>query len=425
MKQYAAYIAIDWADRKNVFALRAKNNERIEYGSFNQRSESIRDWVLALRKRFKGEKIAVILEQSKGGLIFSLMKYDFIVLYPINPFSLSKYRDIWSPSGAKDDPTDAALILDFFLSHYQKLKAWKPEPADIRLLQRLTEQRVKLLNDLKRVGNKLTSTLKEYFPQVLDLFPRIYRDIVADFLLTYPTLEAAKAASDEELLSFFRSRKTGAAALVQKRIAIIRDAVPLIDDSVIIESNAMFVQALARELKALNQSIELYEEQIEAVYERQPDKALIDSLPHAGEIMAPRLLAALGTDRSKFNSAEDLLAFSGIAPILERSGNQSWVHWRFRCSKPIRQAFIEWAFISMRSSFWAEAFYKQQRAKGKSHSVALRSLAYKWIRIIFRMWQNREPYSEARYLKALQKAGSPLMKGFQQENISINSGVSC
>ncbi len=75
----------------------------------------------------------------------------------------------------------------------------------------------------------------------------------------------------------------------------------------------------------------------------------------------------------------------------------------------MRQSFVEYAGESIRHSFWARAYYSSQRAKGKSHQAAVRALAFKWIRIIYRCWQTRVPYSEVKYLESLRKKGSPLL----------------
>ena len=101
--------------------------------------------------------------------------------------------------------------------------------------------------------------------------------------------------------------------------------------------------------------------------------------------------------------------YAGIAPVLERSGKQSWVHWRCQCPKFLRQTFVEWATGSIRFSGWARAYYEQQRAKGASHQAAVRALAFKWIRIVFRCWQRGTPDNESTYLAALQRQGSPLL----------------
>lgn len=406
--QTICWIGIDWGNDQNAYAI--KIGDKVTKGFFPQTPRGIDSWVKSIQKRYSSNKIVIALEQKRGALIFALTKYEFLSLYPINPESLANYRKTWATSGAKDDPTDAILLVDMLSQHVTKLQPLSLQKEHTRLLQRLTEQRQRLLHDLKRCGNQLTSTLKEYFPLVLELFPRIYRDIVAEFVLKYPTLQKVQAAADEELLAFFRSFGAHAPKCITKRIELIRSALPLVDDPALIDSNALFVQALAREIKALNQGINIFEEQIKLVYEmHKEDSIIIDSLPAVGEVMGPRLLAAIGTDRSRFNSADELARAAGVAPVIERSGNSSWTHWRFKCNKHFRQAFIDWAFLSVRSSFWAENFYKSQRAKGKSHSIAVRALAFKWIRIIYKMWKNKTTYSEATYLKALSKSGSHLI----------------
>lgn len=134
------------------------------------------------------------------------------------------------------------------------------------------------------------------------------------------------------------------------------------------------------------------------------------ALPGAGPHLAPRLLVAFGEQRSRFQSAQDLLRYAGIAPVKESSGQKSWVHWRWSCPKFLRQTFVEWALQTRKHSFWAEAFYQMQRQKGKTHQAAIRALAFKWIRIVFRCWQDNQPYDEVKYLMALKRKGSPLVQ---------------
>jgi len=104
------------------------------------------------------------------------------------------------------------------------------------------------------------------------------------------------------------------------------------------------------------------------------------------------------------------LKYAGIAPVTERSGQHCSVHWRWRCAKFLRQTLVEWSAKSIHHSFWAQAYYQQKRTQGQSHQAAVRALAFKWVRIPFRCWQDRRPYDESIYLRALQERGSPLLK---------------
>ena len=136
---------------------------------------------------------------------------------------------------------------------------------------------------------------------------------------------------------------------------------------------------------------------------------MFECLPGAGPTLAPRLLSAFGTDRARHPTAQDMQTYAGVAPVIERSGKSCWTHWRWNCPKFLRQTFHEFAKSTVIHSAWARAYYEQQKQRGKGHNAAIRSLAFKWIRIIHRCWQTRTPYDEGLYLQALAQRGSPLV----------------
>jgi hypothetical protein len=139
---HAALVGIDWADTKHDFCLQATGADQEEYGVIGHRPEAMAHWARELAARFPGGKIAVCLEQSKGSLIYALLKYDHLVLYPINPRMLAKFREAFAPSGKKDDPTDAQLLLDLVRKHREKLKPWRPADEHTRTLQFSTFHRI-------------------------------------------------------------------------------------------------------------------------------------------------------------------------------------------------------------------------------------------------------------------------------------------
>ena len=181
-----------------------------------------------------------------------------------------------------------------------------------------------------------------------------------------------------------------------------------------IAPNKLLTQALVAQLRVVLTAIQAFDEEIALRARGHADYVLFDTLPGAGPVLAPRLLVAFGDQRERYACAADLQKYAGIAPVTERSGNQCSVHWRWRCPKYLRQTFVEWSAKSIHHSFWAQAYYQQKRAQGKSHHAAVRALAFKWIRILFRCWQDRCPYDESVYLRALQRRGSPLFKYLAQ-----------
>lgn len=409
LEAFAAFIGLDWADAKHDICLQAAGSDRREFLVLEHRPEAIDAWVQTLRTRFNGHPVAVCLELNQGPIVSALRQYDFLVLFPVNPFTLAKYREAFTPSRAKDDPTDAELQVELLLKHRDKLTPLTPQSPTMRALAQLVEHRRRLVGDKVRCTNRLTSALKNYFPQVLQWFQEKDTGIFCDFLSRWPTLKAAQLARRSTLEHFFREHHVRSADVIQTRIEAIKSAVALTTDAGVITPNALLVQALVAQLRVTLQAITDFDNAIADHAQDHPDFPLFDALPGAGAVFAPRLLVAFGEQRERYASAEELQKYAGMAPVTERSGKKSWVHWRLQCPKFLRQTFVEWAAESIRHSFWAQAYYQQQRDKGKAHQAAVRALAFKWLRILYRCWQERTPYDESIYLQALKRRNAPLL----------------
>jgi transposase len=410
MENFAALVAIDWADKKHAVSLYDQTTGQRQQAIVNHTPEALQQWALDLRARFQAQPIAVCLEQSRGPLIYALLKYDFLVLYPINPTTLARYRQAFSPALGKDDPSDADYLLDLLQHHRQRLTPWRPDDEKTRTLRLLVEQRRRLVNDGTRTTNRLTALLKSYFPQVLSWFSDLRRMVVCDFLDRWPTLEAVQRARPTTINKFLRAHHSVRQETNERRLAEIKTALPLTNDLAVLNSAKLIVKVLTAQLRTTIKALAELDRHIEALCLTHEDYRLFSALPGSGTVYAARLTAALGSDRSRWQTADDLLRFSGVASVSERSGKQNWIRWRYFCPKFFRQSFVEYAEQSIQHSFWAKAYYTMQRAKGKQHNAAVRALAFKWIRIIWKCWQTRTPYNEVTYLESLRKAGSPLLK---------------
>ena len=407
---FAAFVGIDWADRKHDICLQVSGLDTVEVSILEHRPKAIQQWALKLRERFQGQRIAVCLELSQGPIVSALLEHDIFVIFPVNPSTLAKYRRAFTPSRAKDDPTDAAIALDLLRRHRDKLKPLRRESIDMRVLKRLVEARRDLVQDRVRLTNRLTFTLKAYFPQVLDWFRDKETEVFAAFLERWPSLLDAQRARHDTLVAFFHSHSVRRPTVIDRRIEAITSEQSLTSDPAVIEPSRLFVQALLPQLRAASAGIARLDAEIARRCEQLPDFCLFAELPGAGPVFSSRLLAAFGEQRDRFTDAAAFQKYVGIAPVTERSGNKHWVHWRWSCPTFLRQTFVEWVASSIPHSFWARAFYESHKAKGASHNATIRALAFKWIRILFRCWVDRTPYDESRYLSALQKRQSPLLK---------------
>ncbi len=406
---FAAYVGIDWADRKHDVCLQAAGSNTRESSVLSHRPESIAQWAEGLHQRFGGRLVAVCLEIAKGPLVYALQRYAFLVLFVVNPTTLAKYRETFCVSGAKDDPSDAALALELLLTHPEKLSGLNPERCPMRALQQLVEQRRMLVDEVRRLTNRIGDALKQYFPQALDWFEDKDTLVFCDFLTHWPTLKQAQRARRGRLSAFFREHNVRYPHIVEQRIQAILTSTALTSDQAVIVPNRLLVEILAQQLRLLLLAVQRFDAEIAALAPTLPDYALFASFPGAGPVFASRLLAAFGEQRERYGSAAELQKYTGVAPVTQRSGNKCWVHWRLQCPKFLRQTFVEWAALSIPHCYWAKAYYQQQRSRGATHQVALRSLAFKWIRIVYRCWTNRTPYDETTYLNALKRRGSPLL----------------
>ena len=409
-QEFGAYIGLDWADRTHVISLRGTDSGKVEHYQLVHKPEALAEWVSDLQRRFPGQRVAVALEQARGAVVHALMGYDFLVLYPVNPKTLAKYREAFSPSGAKDDPTDADLLLELVTLHRDKLRAWLPDDELTRTITLLVEYRRQLVATQTSLSNRLTSLLKLYYPQALAWAGELTTVQACDFLQRWPTLAQVQQAAPAKLRQFYLAHGCRKADVIEQRLQEIKLAQPLTRDGAVISASVVMVQATTTQLRPLMEAIARMEKQIAELFRQHADHELFSSFPGAGPVLAPRLLAALGADRGRFAAATEVQQLSGIAPVMERSGKTCWVHRRWACPKFVRQSFHEFAGQSIRWSTWARAFYDQQRQRGNGHHAAVRSLAYRWIRIIYRCWQMRVPYCEQTYCRALQRRQSPLAR---------------
>jgi transposase len=405
----AALIGIDWADAHHDVALQVAGATAIEQTRLAHTPNALAAWLAELAERFAGRPVGIALETSRGPLVHALLAAPFVVLYPVNPRSLQRFREAFAPSGAKDDAPDACLLLELLAKHRDRLAPWVPDDAATRTLRGLVERRRTAVELRTQLTLTLQATLKGYFPQALTWAGTdLTSPLACAFLERWPTLDALQRARPTTVRHFYTTHHCRRAARIDAHLAAMAIATPLTRDPAVLEPSVLFVRLLVGQLRALGPGIAALDAAIAAGFAAHAEAALFAALPGAGPALAPRLLVAFGTDRQRFPAAADLQQCAGIAPVTVRSGQSCHVHWRWSVSTFLRQTFHEFAHHSILHCPWARAFYHTQRAHGKTHHVAVRALAFKWIRILWRCWQERTPYDDARYARALAHRGSPL-----------------
>ena len=418
-KHYAALIGIDWADKSHAIALRDTASGNLEETSLDSNPNAVSTWINELRDRYQGQDIAICVELSRGALVSQLASFEFIHLYPLNPVTSAFFRKAFTPSGAKDDPSDALRHLGILEHHMDQLNRWQPSsPIDQRLLL-LCENRRKLVTLQVDLRNKITSALKDYFPQALDY---VGDDVAAPmgcaFILKWGDLASLKRAQPETIRKFYYTHGSRSKKRIENRLKSIKEAEPVSDDPALVEPSRFYVQVLAKQLQALCASIKAAETMLEETFQEHPDASLWQSLPGAGAVIAPRLAIAWGSDRRRFTSVQEMQTYSGIAPVRSASGKRETIFRRNHHPRFLHQSFWEHAKLSALHCEWAKAYVERQVTKGKRRSSAYRSLAFKWQRIMYAMWASGKPYDEAYYQWALGKSGSPLAKPEEEKAVA-------
>ena len=282
LSQYTACIGMDWADKKHDVCVQSAESGEREFSVVNHNPAALDEWVMGLKKRFGG-LIAVAVELSKGPIISVLQRYDFVVIFPINPSMLAKYREAFQPSGAKDDPTDAELALDLLIRHHHRFKPLRPQSAKIRALATLVEHRRQHVNDRIRITNRLRASVKQYYPQVLEWFDQIDTPLFCAFFRRWPSLIQARRARASTLKRFFHEQHMYREAVIERRITAIKSSVPLTEDEAIIEPYRLNAEVLVDQLELSLKAIERSDQAIEDVASRHPDYEIFQSFPGAGD----------------------------------------------------------------------------------------------------------------------------------------------
>jgi transposase len=396
------FVGIDWGDRAHEIAAvdeHGGSGGTLHIAHTADGLQELIHWLLALsarpaageegKQRVHPERIACIVETNAGLLVTALLDAGFPV-YPVNPKTLGRRRN---PAGAKTDQIDALLLARLGRSDLAELRRLTPQSPLVEELRGLTRDQDHLIGLQTHLLNQLTACLKAAYPAGLTLFSKLQQRATLLFLLRYPSLAEAQAASVDELVAFLRTMPyfPGALVVAQRIYTRLHAAQPLVS-SVTARVKARLIQALVSQLLPLLEQIAAYDAEITRLFTSHADAAVFASLPGAGKRLAPRLLAGWGDDKARFTSAADMQGLAGTAPVTWQSGQYRVAHRRMACNKPLRQTLHQFAWHSTEKDAWAKDYYLRKRKEGKSHSVAVRALANQWVRVIHAMWRASTPY---------------------------------
>ena len=317
----AAAIGLDWGDRSHSVALCVRGSNLVETFDIEHTAESLHAWLDSLRGRFGGQPVAVAVEASKGAIVAAMGEHPWLRIYPVHPATSRRFATAFTPSGAKDDVPDARILLEILRSHRDRLRllvAHDPQTARLGLLN---EARRTMVDRRTLFSNQLTSLLKGYYPQALELTGvKRHSKMALAFLERWPELDALQRARPQTVRGFYHRHNVRRPELVAKRLELIRTACPLTTDRALCGVGTIEMRALVAQIRLVQSHLADIEETMAAAFANHPEAPLFAGLPGAGAAMAPRL--SVLTDRGRWRSAAEMQTYYGIAPVVERSGRR-------------------------------------------------------------------------------------------------------
>jgi len=344
------------------------------------------------------DSIKIGIEQPHGHLINYLhsKKYD---LYSLNPLKIKRYKETIKVSGNKNDDIDALAIAEYLKNNISHTREIIYDSAEIEKLKNLSMIHSKLTEEHARYLNKLHFSVSQYFPLQNNLFTYFGCTVQLKMLLKYPTFRKLKAASDDELTIFLKKNKYSRQKYIDRMINRIHNYNQVISPEV--EYAFCFdCETICRILIILNEKLKEIEKEMKLIADSHHLGKYFKSLPGAGKILSCKLLGLFGDNKDRFHSYNAVQCLYGTAPRNYQSGNYHKVMMRKACDKSARAILYKFAFASMQFSNWARDYYDNQRANGKTHSVAVRALSNKWVKIIFKIWKDEIIYDESKIISS-------------------------
>jgi transposase len=350
--------------------------------------------------------VGFCIETSSGPAVERLLEAGLAV-YPLNPKAAERYRDRKAPAGAKSDRLDAFCFADALRTDGHLWRPLHPQDALTHELRLLCRDEITLIGQRTALVNQMQAALNEYYPTALAAFEDWTAPSSWEFILAFPTPHQLASAGKRKHERFLHAHKLYRPATSAKRLELFaaadRSASP---NPAVTSAKSLLAVSLAKQLRILQTQLDEYRNRINSLFAGHPDSELFGSLPGAGEKLAPRLLAELGADRRVFADPEALQCYAGAAPVTQQSGRSRRVLFRRACNTVLRCTLHMWADHSRVKAPWADAYYQHKRRQGMNHAAALRCLAMRWLKILWKMWTQRLPYDGERHQRDQIKHGS-------------------
>ncbi len=386
-KPVAPLAGIDWATDSNELCIVEPTGQVLRRLNTAMDAAGIRRLIAELDRHSVAR---VAIERPDGPLVDALLAAEIEVVV-ITPRQVNNLRSRFGSAGNKDDRFDAFVLADTLRTDPGRLVALQPDTPHTLALRAAVRARSDLVETRVALCNQLRAHLRTVFPGAVGLFADLDSPISLAFLTRFPTADKAAWLSAKRLGAWLAANRYCSRTKTQVLLDRPTSA-PAGHTGHTGDAAGRTTLAYVATLQAICAQIRVLEADITEQLAVHPHAHIFRSLPRYQAIRAAKLLVEIGDARGQFPTETSLAALAGASPSTRQSGRHHVVTFRWACNKKLRDAVMDFAGDSPRSSPWAAAIYNRHRADNKTHQHATRILARAWLRMIWRCWQHRIAY---------------------------------
>jgi len=352
------------------------------------------DGVAALVRHLRESRVARVAIEQPNGLVVDRLLDAGIAVVAVHPNQLAAARDRYRAGGGKSDGFDAYVLAELARTDMHRLRLLEPDSDETKALRALTRTREDLVEQKVALANQLRAQLDAFWPGARAIFFDLDSPIALCFLERYPSPADARSLGTKRLAGFLARNGYSGRRSAEELLARLRSAPEGRAGDAEQEARRAIVLALVAALKPLVEQIRLLTSQIAGAVRAHQDGQIFLSLfrDPKSVVTAAELLAEIGDNRARHPTSATLEAIAGQAPVTVQSGKKNVACFRWACNKNLRAAVSVLADSSRHHNPWAADIYQRARARGHDHPHAIRILGRAWLRIIWRLWQDRTPY---------------------------------
>lgn len=401
---FGFFAGIDWGSEKHRVCLMDRDGQILGERWIEHNGNSLAELTDWLRRQTSDAPwlLAAAMEIPRGAIVETLLEHGFAV-FSINPRQVDRFRDRYSPAGAKDDRRDAFVLADALRTDMHCFRPVKLDDPDLIRLRELSRLDDELAQEQNRTVNRLREQFHRFFPQLLQLCECVDEPwLWALFELAPSPLRAARLtqARIARLLQQHRIRR-----ITATEVRAVLKTKPLTLAPGAAEAAAEHALLLLPRLRLLHQQRTDLARRISALLDElaaptqgpkeHRDAAILLSLPGLGRKLAATMLS----EASQAIADRDyhaLRCYSGAAPITRQSGKKKSVLMRRGVNQRLRNALYHWARVSVVFHPPSKMRYAAMRACGHSHGRTLRGMADRWLKVLTSMLTTRTLYDPHR-----------------------------